>query len=241
MSSKRQLSGAVIDFGSGKGLAVVCIRGVLHRPPPAYTAYVLVTDAITHAIRDVLSNSAAIVVDNGDVSSPLVSIIKEQGIPCIVGTKYATMRINEGDYVIVDTERSLVEWTSGLSQCVFCDTHPGARILQTDHFFAMYDGYPVREGHLLLIPRRHVEQLTQLSSAEFTDLYVLIQKADRLLRTVHGAGGYNIGVNIGGVAGQTVPHLHIHMVPRKTGDVQNPRGGIRNFLPNPLAGYPQGN
>ena len=124
----------------------------------------------------------------------------------------------------------------------FVVRRPGARILQTDHFFAMYDGYPVREGHLLIgYHVRHVEQLTQLSSAEFTDLYVLIQKADRLLRTVHGAGGYNIGVNIGGVAGQTVPHLHIHMVPRKTGDVQNPAWRDSELLPNPLAGYPQGN
>jgi diadenosine tetraphosphate (Ap4A) HIT family hydrolase len=102
----------------------------------------------------------------------------------------------------------------------------------------VYDDYPLREGHVLLIPKRHVEQIIHLTREEFCDLYVCIEEMVTRLLVDFGADGYNIGINCGEAAGQTVPHLHIHVVPRRLGDVPNPRGGIRKFLPNPLTEYP---
>jgi diadenosine tetraphosphate (Ap4A) HIT family hydrolase len=68
----------------------------------------------------------------------------------------------------------------------------------------------------------------------------MIGKVDRMMKEKHGADSFNLGLNDGPAAGQTVPHLHLHVVPRKTGDVTHPRGGIRNFLPDPLVEYPSG-
>jgi diadenosine tetraphosphate (Ap4A) HIT family hydrolase len=80
--------------------------------------------------------------------------------------------------------------------------------------------------------------LIELLEDEFSDLFTMMHRVDELLKTRYDADAYNLGLNDEPAAGQTVPHLHFHVVPRQTGDVENPRGGIRNFLPNPLTDYP---
>jgi diadenosine tetraphosphate (Ap4A) HIT family hydrolase len=121
--------------------------------------------------------------------------------------------------------------------CLLCQKH-SSKIFESKYFFAIYDDFPLRLGHVLIIPIRHIEHLTDLSCGEFNDLYVVIQEMVKHIEDKFKADGYNIGVNSGEVAGQTLPHLHIHLIPRYSGDVPDPRGGIRWFLPNPLAKYP---
>jgi len=123
------------------------------------------------------------------------------------------------------------------SDCLLCRKYI-AKIFESTYFFAIYDDFPLRQGHILVIPKRHVESLTLLELVEFTDLYVVIQEMVKHIEDKFGAGGYNLGINSGEVAGQTLSHLHIHLIPRHFGDAPNPRGGIRNFLPNPLKEYP---
>jgi diadenosine tetraphosphate (Ap4A) HIT family hydrolase len=91
---------------------------------------------------------------------------------------------------------------------------------------------------MLAIPIRHVEHLTDLTRGEFRDLHFIFQKMVEHMKVGFQADGYNLGVNCGKAAGQTLPHLHIHLIPRHNGDVPDPRGGIRNYLPNPLTEYP---
>ena len=123
------------------------------------------------------------------------------------------------------------------SDCLLCRKYP-SRIFESRYFFVIYDDFPLRLGHVLIISKRHVERLEDLTRAEFCNLFACIQEMTTKLLVDFKADGYNVGVNCGEVAGQTLPHLHIHFIPRYKGDVPDPRGGIRKFLPNPLTEYP---
>ena len=117
------------------------------------------------------------------------------------------------------------------SACPFCPV-PSERVLhERDTALAFRDGFPVSPGHTLIIPKRHVASFFEVTNAEREDLMSLLVAArDELDRQFHPAG-YNIGINDGAAAGQTVPHLHIHLIPRYPGDLEDPRGGVRWVLP----------
>jgi diadenosine tetraphosphate (Ap4A) HIT family hydrolase len=121
--------------------------------------------------------------------------------------------------------------------CLLCGKYL-TNIFESQYFFTIYDDFPLRLGHVLILPIRHIEHLTDLSRAEFCDLHFVIQEMVKHIEDKFKADGYNIGINSGKAAGQTLPHLHVHLIPRSSGDVPDPRGGIRWFLPNPLAKYP---
>ena len=115
--------------------------------------------------------------------------------------------------------------------CPFCNLTAARVWLESGAGIALLDAYPVAEGHTLIIPKRHVASLYELSDSEQAALWHLAAEARaRLLRT-HKPDGFNIGLNDGQAAGQTVLHAHIHVIPRYTGDVADPRGGIRWVIP----------
>ncbi len=93
------------------------------------------------------------------------------------------------------------------------------------------DGYPVSPGHTLLIPKRHTGSFFDLSTQERDDLLALLDRAKQALDAELQPQGYNIGINDGAAAGQTVPHLHVHLIPRFEGDLPDPRGGVRWVIP----------
>ena len=119
--------------------------------------------------------------------------------------------------------------------CPFCSL-PAERIVHAEPLaFVIRDDFPVSPGHTLIIPRRHVASFFEVTDAERTDLMSLLAEArDDLDHEFHPAG-YNIGINDGAAAGQTVPHLHIHLIPRYEGDRDDPRGGVRWVLPDKAA------
>jgi len=97
--------------------------------------------------------------------------------------------------------------------------------------FAIYDKYPVTEFHSLIIPKRHCDTYFDLTQAEINSINSLLQELKNLLDSKDSAiEGYNIGINNGKSAGQTIMHCHIHLIPRRSGDVINPVGGIRNVI-----------
>lgn len=98
---------------------------------------------------------------------------------------------------------------------------------------AIPDGYPVNPGHALIVPRRHVEGFFDLTPDEHRALWELVPAVRSAIEaTGHRADGYTIGVNAGAAAGQTVPHVHLHVIPRTAGDVADPRGGVRLVVPH---------
>ena len=100
------------------------------------------------------------------------------------------------------------------------------------HAFAVLDAFPVSPGHTLVIPRRHVADIFELTASELKDIVRLIKSVrDQIKRSRHPAG-FNIGVNVGRAAGQTVMHAHVHVIPRYLGDVDDPTGGVRGVIPH---------
>jgi len=103
--------------------------------------------------------------------------------------------------------------------------------LESEHGFAIRDGFPLTEGHALVIPNQHVRSFFELSSEIQTDLMALVSLVRHELIQEFGIKDVNIGINDGPLAGQTVPHCHIHVIPRREGDVVDPRGGVRWIIP----------
>ena len=122
--------------------------------------------------------------------------------------------------------------------CPFC-TLPATRILGGDDLALIAsDGFPVAPGHTLIVPRRHVTSFFEATAPERASLLQLLDQAKAIVDAEFGPDAYNIGINDGRVAGQTVPHLHIHLIPRHEGDSADPRGGVRWVLPEKARYWP---
>jgi diadenosine tetraphosphate (Ap4A) HIT family hydrolase len=122
--------------------------------------------------------------------------------------------------------------------CPFCNCK--APVLENSLACATYDLYPVNNGHLLVTPKRHYADFFDSTKEELDAIFSLIWEAKRMLDAEYTPDGYNIGVNCGIPSGQTIMHLHVHLIPRYTGDVEDPTGGVRGVIPAKQK-YPTGN
>ena len=114
--------------------------------------------------------------------------------------------------------------------CLFCKDARGVS-LTNELAYSARDSYPVSPGHTLVVPRRHVASFFELTPEEINACMALINEERKLLDEEFKPDGYNIGVNIGPAAGQSILHVHIHIIPRYEGDVENPQGGVRHVIP----------
>jgi diadenosine tetraphosphate (Ap4A) HIT family hydrolase len=119
-----------------------------------------------------------------------------------------------------------------LSVCPFCELAP-ERIMKRGNLCLVFaDAYPVSRSHTLVIPKRHVASLFETTAEERSELFSLLAWCRGELIARHNPAGFNIGINDGKAAGQTVMHLHIHLIPRYAGDKSDPRGGVRWIFPD---------
>ena len=116
--------------------------------------------------------------------------------------------------------------------CIFCNIKKQDIIYENDYAYVNYDPYPVSKFHSLIIPKRHIRNFFDLNEKEIIacnellkTIRLKIQNDDKLVK------GFNVGTNAGIVAGQTIMHCHIHLIPRRKGDVKNPQGGVRGVIP----------
>ena len=114
--------------------------------------------------------------------------------------------------------------------CLFC-TDPQGVSLDKKLAFSARDTYGVSPGHTLVIPKRHVASFFDLTPEEVASCMDLINEEKKIIDEQFNPDGYNIGVNIGSAAGQSIFHVHIHIIPRYKGDVENPQGGVRHVIP----------
>lgn len=120
--------------------------------------------------------------------------------------------------------------------CPFCQRLIGPELLgQNALAVAFLDSYPISPGHCLVVPRRHEADFFELSREEQAAVWALAAQVRPALGVEHHPDGYNIGINIGAAAGQTVEHAHLHVIPRYRGDIPDPRGGVRWIIPDRAA------
>ena len=116
--------------------------------------------------------------------------------------------------------------------CLFCNSKVSGVVHENDLAYTSYDTYPVSDQHCLIIPKRHVADYFELSNDEViacNDLIKIIKK--EILDNDQSVKAFNIGTNAGKLAGQSIMHCHIHLIPRREGDVENPQGGVRSVIP----------
>ncbi len=118
------------------------------------------------------------------------------------------------------------------TDCLFCQLRKEKIIGQCDLTITFLDSYPASPGHALIIPKRHVATYFDITEQEQNAIAKAIQTAKLILDEEFSPDGYNIGVNNGEVAGQSIMHLHVHLIPRYNGDVENPKGGVRWVISN---------
>ena len=116
--------------------------------------------------------------------------------------------------------------------CLFCSPAQDEIVLRNDCCYARLDRYPISKGHMLILPFRHEPCFFLMTAEEKEAAFELLLRAKSKLDSEFHPDGYNVGINIGEAAGQTVAHAHIHVIPRYAGDVPNPRGGVRFIIPN---------
>jgi len=115
--------------------------------------------------------------------------------------------------------------------CIFCNLDREI-LVESSSSLAFFDNYPVSKGHALAVPKRHVDSIWDLSEIEYLNCFLVVRQLEAILSERFSPNGFNIGVNCGEAAGQSVLHAHIHVIPRYKGDVPNPRGGVRHVIPS---------
>ena len=116
--------------------------------------------------------------------------------------------------------------------CPFCNPGSDREIIaESESEYSIYDKFPVSNGHALIIPKKHCSDYFDLAFNEQSSCILMLNKVKQIINEKYKPDGFNIGINVGSAAGQTVNHVHIHLIPRYKGDVKTPEGGIRNVIP----------
>ena len=116
-----------------------------------------------------------------------------------------------------------------MTECMFCTLPETDILVENEMAVAIFDQFPVNKGHVLIIPKRHLASLFDATQEEIMGIWKLLEVVKAELDKQFQADGYNVGVNVGAAAGQTIFHMHVHVIPRYHGDVEDPRGGIRKI------------
>ena len=117
------------------------------------------------------------------------------------------------------------------SPCPFCTPDPARVFFQGKTVFALWDAFPLNDGHALIVPHRHIGSWFEATAGEQAEMLEAVSVVRKEIEGSRSPDGYNVGMNLGAAAGQTVSHLHLHVIPRYDGDVADPRGGIRWVIP----------
>jgi diadenosine tetraphosphate (Ap4A) HIT family hydrolase len=128
--------------------------------------------------------------------------------------------------------RDSIDYHPNDATCLFCRQGDNRVIGENGTCYARFDNFPASKGHIEIVPKRHVASLFALTPTERADALALLFEVHSKLEADYCPDGYTIGVNEGEAAGRSIPHLHIHLIPRYRGDVEDPRGGIRQVVPN---------
>jgi diadenosine tetraphosphate (Ap4A) HIT family hydrolase len=159
-------------------------------------------------------------------------IHQKQTYQCNVVLPYNSILLNEYCEIYEYKQINQSEVNLG-NDCPFCNPDKDREIiLESASVFAIYDKFPVNNGHALIISKKHVSNYFELSFKEQSACWFVLNSVQKIIQEKFNPDGFNVGININETAGQTVPHVHIHLIPRYNGDVEEPRGGVRGVIPS---------
>jgi ATP adenylyltransferase len=227
-----ELSGNCVQPGYGVGRVTV--------PGSVVSAGdILVAAAIEPADVPTMLDCSALVMESGDLASHAAITARELGIPALVGVSNALGVLRPGELAYVDAERQhILRSVPDDGICQLCEGPARIEILQSNSFRAVEDMFPVVKSHLLIVPKRHIIDIAGLDRDEWADFGSLLIRMRDYLAEKLGATAFNLAMNMGDVAGQTIEHLHWHVLPRTPGDDEDPRGGVRKIISHPYRPYP---
>lgn len=157
---------------------------------------------------------------------------KQATYQCNVVLPYKSIYINDSCEIYEYHHYNQIKHNKKDDFCPFCQLSSKVELLtETATAIAFFDGYPVSKGHTLIIPKRHVASYFDLTTHEQRALWLVANHCKELLQKRFNPDGFNVGINVGESAGQSVFHVHIHIIPRYKGDVENPKGGVRGVIP----------
>lgn len=160
----------------------------------------------------------------------LHTIYKEYTYQCNVMLPYASLFKNSS-FELYEYQH-FNQFKHAKTGCLFCDLSSEAEVIcETATMVAFYDGFPVNPGHALIIPKRHVASYFDLTPHEIQAMQIVLRRVKEIVEDRFHPDGFNIGVNVNEAAGQSVFHVHMHLIPRYKGDVENPKGGVRGVIP----------
>jgi diadenosine tetraphosphate (Ap4A) HIT family hydrolase len=144
-----------------------------------------------------------------------------------------TCNTNKRDRDDTDFREVLASYGSREKACLFCSIGAGRIVAENELCYAIRDGFPVTPMHTLVIPKRHVADYFDLYQPELNAIQSMLRaQREQILAADPAVTGFNVGINAGAEAGQTIFHVHVHLIPRRKGDVADPRGGVRGVIPD---------
>ena len=255
--NKNQITGNVLDFGCGFGKDVVLLKekgvniiGYDKRYFPEYPTdqfdtiicFYVLNVLLPEEQASVLMEVSLLLKPGGKAFFAVRRDIKNEGFrthkihqkptfQCNVKLNFKSIFKNENCEVYEYKHFNQITRKINI-ECPFCNPNSERELLlESATVYAMFDKFPVSEGHILIIPKRHCADYFQLNFKEQSACWFMMNKAKEILHKTFNPQGFNIGINVNESAGQTVPHVHIHLMPRYTGDVENPEGGVRGVIP----------
>lgn len=254
--SQNLLTGRILDFGCGLGTDVnflekhgLDITGYDPHYFPTYPdgkfdsivcCYVL-NVLMPEAQADVLMNIAHLLKPGGRAYYAVRRDLKKEGFrehyvhkkptyQCTVKLAFKSIQLNEYceiyEYVHYNHQ-----WNSS-NNCIFCNPHRKINLLtESATAYAMFDGYPLSEGHVLIVPKRHISNYFELPAKEQSACWLMANKVQEILTQEFQPDGFNVGMNINKAAGQAMNHATIHIIPRYHGDTHHKKSGMRSVIP----------
>ena len=252
------LKGRILDFGCGYGFDTNTLKqqgfditgyDSYYRPErPDGKFDTIICNYVLNVLEpyeqaDVLMDISNLLSPNGCAYFAVRRDLKEEGFrlhlmykkytyQCNVRLPYKSIERNDS-FEIYEYRHFNQQQHVDAGDCIFCNLSPKCELIcETSTCVAFYDGYPVSNGHALIIPKRHVSSYFDLSKYERESMNIMLLFVKKKLDERYHPDGYNIGINVNEAAGQSIFHVHMHLIPRYKGDVANPKGGVRGVIPN---------